>query len=112
MELRNNSLYNEGKTYKIMTTLELDVAGEWRDDNVASSMPALGSANSPGKPIVLHEDSFNSFLWKDPPMRGPDSPPWRRSRMVHQSDSEASGLGLKLSSLASLPLAPISMLWE
>ena len=71
MELRNNSLYNEGKTYKIMTTLELDVAGEWRDDNVASSMPALGSANSPGKPIVLHEDSFNSFLWKDPPMRGP-----------------------------------------
>ena len=33
MELRNNPLYNEGKKYKIMTILELDVAGEWRDDN-------------------------------------------------------------------------------
>ena len=30
----------------------------------------------------------------------------------HESDSEASRLGLKLSSLASLPLAPISMLCE
>ena len=30
--------------------------------------------------------------------------------MAHRSDSEASRLGLKLSSLASLPLAPISML--
>ena len=32
-ELRNNPLYNEGKSYKIMTILELDCAGEWRDDN-------------------------------------------------------------------------------
>ena len=32
-ELRNNPLYTEGKSYKLMTILELDCAGEWRDDN-------------------------------------------------------------------------------
>ena len=41
---------------------------------------------------------FNSFLWKDPPVRGSDSPPWKRSRMAHLSDSETtcSRLGLNL----------------
>ena len=53
---------------------------------------------------------FNSFQWKDPPMGGSDSPPWKRSRTAHQSDSETSRLGLNLSSLVTLPLAPISML--
>ena len=33
LELRANPLYTEGKTYKLMSILELDPAGEWRDDN-------------------------------------------------------------------------------
>ena len=38
------------------------------------------------------------------------TPPWKRSRTAHQPDSETSRLGLNPSSLATLPLAPISML--
>ena len=56
----------------------------------------LGVTTSPGRPIVLHGDSFNSSLWKDPPVGGSDSPPWKRSRTAHQSDSETSRLGLNL----------------
>lgn len=33
LELRSNPLYNEGKSYKMMTILELDTAGEWRYDS-------------------------------------------------------------------------------
>lgn len=32
-DLRSNPLYNEGKSYKLMTILELDTAGEWRYDS-------------------------------------------------------------------------------
>ena len=38
----------------------------------------------------------NSFLWERPTGRGSNSPPWKRSRMAHRSDSEASRLGLNL----------------
>ena len=55
-----------------------------------------GVTTSPGRPIVLHGSLSNSFLWERPTWRGPDSPPWKRSRMAHRSDSEASRLGLNL----------------
>ena len=55
-----------------------------------------GVTTSPRRPIVLHGSLFNSFLWERPTWRGSNSPPWKRSRMAHRSDSEASRLGLNL----------------
>ena len=55
-----------------------------------------GVTTSPGKPIGLHGSLSNSFLWERPTWRGSNSPPWKRSRMAHRSDSEASRLGLNL----------------
>ena len=47
-----------------------------------------------GDQLSSMETHSIAFYGKDPPVRGSDSPPWKRSRMAHRSDSEASRLSL------------------